>query len=418
MDHPPPQPALVPPATPTPRAPTDLSLWLVHDWLTGMRGGERVLLELVRLFPQAKIATLFYLPGSIHPDIESRIRRVSFLQDVPEIPKLYRRLLPILPLAIRTLQLDPCDIVISTCHCVAKGVPLPPRLPRSPLHPPTRQLAPHLCYCFSPMRYIWGLQDQYVANDTLTGKIKRQLLDLTARPLRAIDLRFNAGVTAFCANSLNIAARIQRCYHRPAATVYGGIDGAFYQPNGQPPGPRGRAKDFYLVVSALVPYKRIDLAVEAFASAWGQHRRLIIIGKGPQESRLRALARRTGSANIEFRGWQSDESVRWHYQNAQAFIFPGEEDFGLTPLESLACGRPVIAFGKGGVLETLTPATGVLFTQQAAAGPGGLQEAIEQFESRQTTFDPQTLHQHATRFNWTTFRQEMWDLTRQLLLGT
>lgn len=365
-----------------------LRVWLVHDWLNGMRGGEKVLLELVRLFPQARIATLFYVPGATHPEIESRIACTSFLQHLPQINRTYRHLLPLLPAAIRTMRLTPCDLVISTSHCVAKGIGVP-------------RHAPHLCYCFTPMRYLWDMQDQYVAKHSLQALAMRAV----SGPLRRIDQRMNRSVTQFACTCRNVARRIERCYGRPAEVVYPGIDTSFYRP-----AETGGPKDFYLIVSALVPYKRVDLAVKAFAQVPMRCRRLVVIGKGPEQRRLQELA--AGADNIAFLSWQSDEQVRWHYQHAQAFLFPGEEDFGLTPLEAQACGRPVIAYGQGGALETMTAETGLFFHDPTVEA---LTAAIHEYESKRSCFVPATLHQHAAAFSWEAFRRGILHLTESLV---
>ncbi len=359
---------------------SNLRVWLVHDWLTGMRGGEKVLLQLVHMFPKAKIATLLHVPGTVDPEIEKRVARVSSLNDLPRIGTLYRGLLPAFPPAIKSIQLDDCDLVISSSHCVAKGV----TIPRS---------AQHLCYCHTPMRYIWGMEDQYLEGWSL----KRAAL-LAARPyLQQFDLQ-NDSVHAFIANSQNVAERIKRIYGRDARVVYPGVDVATLPlPTSAPD-----SHYFYLVVSALVPYKRIDLAVQAFL---GTPRQLLIIGEGPESDRLRAFA--AGASNITFLGRQSDEAVRDHMRRCRAFIFPGEEDFGMTPVEAQAAGRPVIAFGKGGVLETVVdlqqphPPTGVYFPHQTVAD---LRSALDRFEANKSAFDPTTIRAHAVRFSWENFR--------------
>ncbi len=377
-----------------------LRIWLVHDWLTGMRGGERVLLQLVRLFPQAKIATLFYVPGRTNCEIESRIAAVSFLQNFPRIDLHYRRLLPLMFSAIQSVELTPCDLVISTSHCVAKNIGVP-------------QGARHLCHCFTPMRYIWDMQEDYLATQPNEGL--KTVLKMASPWLRQLDLAGNQGVDRFVGTCRNVCRRIARCYHRPATTIYSPIDDDFYEPSGRPPG------DFYLVVSALVPYKRVDLAVRAFA-ADRKRRRLIIIGTGPELPALQRLARTSSAGRIQFLQWQDDASVRWHYQHCQALIFPGEEDFGLTPLEVQACGRPVIAYNRGGIQETAIPlctdgsnrdqAGAIFFSNPTAES---LTDAIDRYEAVREQFNSTVLRANAQRFNIAQFRREICRVSGELL---
>ena len=375
-------------------------IWLVHDWLTGMRGGERVLLQLVRLFPQAKIATLFYHPGRTNAEIESRIAAVSFLQNFPRIDRHYRRLLPLMFPAIHSVELTPCDLVISTSHCVAKNIGVP-------------HGARHLCHCFTPMRYIWDLRDNYLLAQPHEGL--KIALDLAGPLLRQWDLAGNEGVDRFVGTCRNVCRRIERCYHRPANPIYSPIDDDFFRPCQQPP------DDFYLVVSALVPYKRVDLAVRAFASG-PKNRRLIIIGTGPELPGLKRLAGNSLDRQIQFLHWQDDASVRWHYQHCQALIFPGEEDFGLTPLEVQACGRPVIAYDRGGILETAIPlqADGSNMSQAgaiffSASTVESLATAIDRYEAVRSQFEPAALRANAGRFNIARFRREICRVSGELL---
>jgi glycosyltransferase involved in cell wall biosynthesis len=387
-------------STPLERNLQSLRIWLVHDWLTGMRGGERVLLQLVRLFPQVKIATLFYVPGRTNCDIESRIAAVSFLQNFPRIDRHYRRLLPLMFSAIHSVELTPCDLVISTSHCVAKNIGVP-------------QGARHLCHCFTPMRYIWDMREDYLAAQPNEGL--KMAMELASPLLRQLDLAGNHGVDRFVGTCRNVCRRIERCYHRPATPVYSPIDDDFYEPSSQPPG------DFYLVVSALVPYKRVDLAVRAFA-ADRKRRRLIVIGTGPELPALQRLARTSSDGRIQFLQWQDDASVRWHYQHCQALIFPGEEDFGLTPLEVQACGRPVIAYDRGGILETAIPLSadgsnrdqaGAIFFSTPTAE--SLTNTIDRYEAMQWQVNSMALRANAQRFNIAQFRREICRVSGELL---
>ncbi|MGN6366973.1 MAG: glycosyltransferase [Phycisphaerae bacterium] len=363
---------------------SSLRVWFVHDWLTGLRGGEKVLLELVRLFPNSRIATLVHVPGSTDSEIDRRVARTSFLQKMPNIGATYRNYLPFFPRAVRGLELDgECDLVFSVSHAVAKGVAVP-------------AAKPHICFCNTPMRYIWGMEDQYLPK----WSPKRLALAAVIPALRAFDRR-NEGVATFIANSRTVAERIQRIYHRDAAVVHPGIDEAYFTLATQP------REDFYLIVSALVPYKRIDLAVRAFA---GTSRKLVIIGGGPDEAKLQRMAQ--GASNIRLLGRQPDDIVRGHYQRCRAFLFPGEEDFGLTPLEAQACGSPVIAYNAGGATETvIAERTGIFFDQQTVPS---LQRALERFE-KSAILPPDQIRAHALRFTWSHFRRGILDIVETTL---
>lgn len=380
-----------------------MKIWLVHDWLTGMRGGEKVVLELIRLFPNARIATLFYRPGSIHPAIESRIVCTSWLQKVPGISKHYRKLLPLMPLAIKTLHIDACDLVISTSHCVAKNI---------------ATQSPHLCHCFTPMRYIWDMQDSYLKSQKLPS---RWALKALTPWLRQIDTTGHQSVGQFIGTCQNVCARVTRTYQRPCAIVHSPIDESYWLPA------RDGRRDYFLIVSALVAYKRIDLAVDFFcriaAKSPQRFGKLVIIGTGPELPRLKACAAEA-NGGVQFLGWQNDETVRWHYQNCRALIFPGEEDFGLVPIEAMACGRPIIAFGQGGVLETATglradssnrdSATAIFFEHQTLES---LTDAMDRFCEAEEVFTPERLHATAMRFSRNHFHRRICELSASLLSG-
>ncbi len=369
----------------------NLRVWLVHDWLTGFRGGEKILLELTRMFPRARIATLLHISGASHPELDRRVALTSVLQKIPGIRKNYRHFLPLFPAAVRSLHLDgECDLALSVSHAVAKGV-IPPKN------------IPHLCYCNTPMRYIWGLEDQYLPRFSP----RRLALAAVSPGLRRFDRR-TENVTQFIGNSENVAARIRRIYRRDARVVYAGIDQDFFTPTGQ------QREDFFPVRGALVPYKRIDLAIAAFrAFAAHPRRRLVIIGSGPDESRLRRIAR--GSPRIQFLGRNSDEVLRDHYRRCRAFVFPGVEDFGLTPVEAQACGAPVIAFRAGGLLETVCDSapspTGIFYEDQFTGLPG----ALDRFDREEHFFDPAAIRLNALRFSWQNFREGIYSAIREIL---
>jgi glycosyltransferase involved in cell wall biosynthesis len=293
---------------------------LVHDWLTGMRGGERCLEVLCELFPAAPLFTLLHVPGSVSPTIENRRIVASFVQRLPRAAARYRSYLPVFPLAISRFDLAGYDLVVSMSHCVAKGVRAPAR-------------ALHLCYCFSPMRYVWDLYDDYFGG---RGTAVRLLMPSLAGALRRWDRR-TAGVDHFVAISRHIAERIRRAYDRPADVLYPPVDVQRFEI-------ADAVDDYYLVVAALVPYKRVDLAV---AAATRLGRRLVVVGTGPEEARLRALAGPT----VTFLGWRPDAEVAGLYARCRALLFPAVEDFGITPLEAAAAGRPTIAMAAGGAQD-------------------------------------------------------------------
>ena len=354
---------------------------LVHDWLTGMRGGERCLEVFCELFPEADLFTLLHVPGSVSPAIEARRIVTSFIQRMPDARRRYRHYLPLFPAAIRGLDLSGHDLVLSSSHAVAKGVRVPPG-------------ALHVCYCFTPMRYVWDLYDEYFG--PRAGLATRLLMPPVAAALRRWDRRTAAGVHHFVAISRFVADRIRRAYGRQADVIYPPVDVSRFRVEESP-------GDFYLVVSALTPYKRVDLAVEA-ANRLGQ--RLVIVGTGPEEGRLRALAGRT----VELLGWRDDAEMAELYARCRALLFPTLEDFGITPLEAMAAGRPVIALGQGGALETVVPpggsepATGLFFERQTAEG---LVAAIRRFESGSIRFEPKALRRRAEAFDRPLFMERM-----------
>jgi len=359
---------------------------LVHDWLTGMRGGEKCLEVLCRRFPHARLLTLFHVRGSTSPAIERMDIRTSFLDRLPGVARYYRYLLPLMPAAIRALRLPrDAQLVVSLSHAVAKAIRVPEDIP-------------HVCYCFTPMRYAWHRRGDYLAcwkgfGSWLARTAGQGLLNRMQRWDRATSSR----VTHFVAISRTVAQRIATCYGRTSRVIYPPVDTHFYRP-----APVER-RLFYLCVSALVPYKRIDLAVEA-CNRLG--RQLVVIGTGPEQKRLRRLAGRT----VEFLGWCSDEVIREHYRRAQALLFPGHEDFGIVPVEAQACGTPVIALGQGGATETILPAsssqegTGLLFAEQSV---DALCEAISVFETHPDWFSASLARRQAEKFSIDRFEREL-----------
>ncbi len=358
---------------------------LVHDWLTGMRGGEKVLEAFCRLLPGAPIFTLLHLPGTVSGRIESHPIRTSFLQHMPLVGRFYRHYLPLFPRAVESFRLPGVDLVLSSSHCVAKGVEVPAG-------------AVHVSYVHTPMRYVWDLYDAYFGSGR--GGTARLVMPWLRPLLQRWDVRTAARVDHFVANSAHVAARIRRHYRRRAVVIHPPVDTARFRPV-----PPEEVEDYYLVVSALVPYKRVELAVRACARSG---RRLKVVGTGPELARLQKLAGPT----VEFLGWQPDAEVARLYARARALIFPGEEDFGITPVESMAAGRPVVAFARGGALETVVglddargrPPTGVFFLRQ---NEDALVAALEELEGCLERFDPWTLHSHARGFDTAVFLERM-----------
>jgi glycosyltransferase involved in cell wall biosynthesis len=355
---------------------------LAHDWLTGMRGGEKCLEVLCRRWPSAFLFTLLHKPGAVSSLIENRPIHTSFLQHLPAAPRYYRYLLPLMPAAVEALRLPPCELVVSFSHCVAKAV-----------HPPHG--VPHVCYCFTPMRYIWHQRDAYFGARRF-GIVKSRLVDRALAALRRWDQHTARRVTHFVAISQTVQRRIADCYGRSSAVIYPPVDTDFFSPAA------GARSDFYLAVSAFAPYKRLDLAIEACNRL---RRRLVIIGSGQDGKRLRAL----GGSTIHFLGWQPDWVVRAYFRRCRALLFPGEEDFGIVPLEAQACGTPVIAYGRGGATETVIPPggrrepTGLWFEEQNA---DCLTASLEAFERGSWDF-PGAARRQAFRFNYRRYEEEL-----------
>jgi len=369
---------------------------IVHDWLAGMRGGERVLEVLCELFPDATLFTLVHLPGTLSPTIERMRIRTSFLQRLGPLRARFRALLPLFPLAVERFDLRGYDLVISSSHCVANGALAPPE-------------ARHVAYVYTPMRYVWDQAGAY-ADGAGWGPLRRAAAAPVASYLRLWDAAASLRVDEFVAISGHVARRIRRCYGRDATVIYPPVDVQRFRP-GEGEG------DYYLVVSALVPYKRVDLAVAACTRL---RRPLKVVGNGPEERRLRRLAGPT----LEFLGTRSDPEVAALYAGCRALLFPGLEDFGIVPLEAQAAGRPVIAYGEGGACETVVPLNPEPAAGSVAPAPGGpgveptgiffyhqtadaLAEAIERFERHAQAFHPKVLRDHALAFDRPLFKEAM-----------
>ena len=335
---------------------TKMNVALSHDWLTGMRGGERVLEWLCRGFPHAPIYSLIHNPAGVSATINAHPVTTSWLQHVPGIYRHYRYFLPLYPLAISQMPVPPADVLISTSHCAAKSLRVRPG-------------AKHLCYCFTPMRYAWLFHNEYLGRNPF----KRALTAPVLAALRRWDRASAARVDRFVTLSRHVQERIRRFYGRESDVVYPPVDVDFFTP-----GPTETHGGYDLIVSALVPYKRVDLAVRAYSLlGWP----LKISGTGTDYAALQRIA----GPNIQFLGWQSDDQLRELYRGCRLLIFPGEEDFGIVPLEAHACGRPVVALARGGALETIKSGeTGFFFPEQTeAALLTAIKEAATQRWSRE-----------------------------------
>ncbi len=361
-----------------------MKIAIVCDWLEAYAGAERVLEQLLKVFPAADLfAVVDFVSEDKRGFLQNKGVTTTFIQTLPFARRKYRAYLPLMPLAVEQLDLSAYDVVISSSHCVAKGVLTGPN-----------QL--HISYVHSPIRYAWDLQHQYLHESGLDRGLKGWLARLALHYMRLWDVRTANGVDYFIANSQFIARRIYKCYHRRADVIYPPVDVS------------GCAcceakADFYLTVSRMVPYKRMDVLVKAFNKM--PDKRLVVIGAGSELAKCRALA----GSNVQLLGYQPTAVVRDYMQRAKAFCFAAEEDFGITPLEAQACGTPVIAFGRGGALETVRglgagAPTGVFFAQQTAEA---VCAAVKEFEANRELFTAKNCRQNAERFAAERFCREL-----------
>jgi glycosyltransferase involved in cell wall biosynthesis len=353
----------------------DAKVALIHDWLTGQRGGEKVLEVFAEIFPKAPIYTLFHFPGTQTEKIERRTIHTSFLQRMPFLKRKYRSYLPLYPLSVELFDLQGYDVIISSSHCVAKGaIPQPNGL--------------HICYVHSPIRYAWNQYFAYFSPENL-GLLSRLLIPPVIHRLRQWDVSSSCRVDYFIANSKAVAQRIYRYYRRPAEVIHPPVDTEFFQP-GDTQG------EYFLIVSALVPYKRIDLAVETFNDSGASMK---IVGTGPEYKKLRRKAKK----NIDFLGFLPPHDLLRIYQRARALLVPGEEDFGINSLEAQACGVPVLAYGRGGATETVIPTdTGLFFSELTKQS---LQDAVDKFQG--IAFDRSAIRTNALRFSREKFKKKV-----------
>ena len=360
---------------------------LVHDWLTGMRGGEKVLEVLCERYPDAELFTLLHVRGSVSPAIERLTIHTSALQRLPGIRHYYRECLPLFPKLIEQFDLARFDLVLSTSHCVAKSALAAPN-------------AVHICYCLTPMRYAWDQFDAYFGPDRL-GRPASAAMRVVMNRLARWDQKTAVRANRYVAISHYVAGRIRRYYNREATVVYPPVDTDFFHPDSAVPG------RYALVVSALVPYKRLDLAIDACRIAGVP---LKIVGEGPDRGRLERRAR-DNKHEVEFLGRRSNDEVRELYRRAAVVMLPGEEDFGIVPLEAQACGRPVVAYARGGALETVVAEETGLLVEEAA--PAAFADAVRRAIDRR--FDSTAIRRHAERFGRARFAAEMDAIVRDTL---
>ena len=369
-----------------------MKIAVVHEWLDRYSGSERVLEQILCCFPHADLfCVVDHLPANARGFLKGKKTQTSFIQRLPFSKTKFRSYLLLMPLAIEQFDLSQYDLVVSSSHAVAKGVITGPN-----------QI--HLCMCYSPIRYAWDLQHQYLREAGLEKGFFGILARWTLHKLRLWDVRSANGVDQFIAISKFISKRIEKCYRRSSVVIYPPVDVSAFTM-------RSQKDDFYLAASRMVPYKKMPLIVEAFKEL--PNKSLIVIGDGPDLKRCRDLA----GGNVEVMGWQETQVLRDHMQRAKAFLFAAEEDFGITPLEAQACGTPVIAFGRGGALETIRPIdkdkpTGVFFHSQAVSD---IVLAVQNFEEKQSLIKPEYCRENALRFTKEIFRKKLKDLVDQTL---
>lgn len=357
---------------------------IICDWLVAVGGAEKVIGQLLQCYPEADVfAVVDFVDQDKRGFLLDKQIQTTFIQKLPFAKKNYRQYLPLMPLAIEQLDLSAYDLILSSSHAVAKGV----------LSGPDQT---HISYVHSPMRYAWDLQHQYLRETGLDKKISGILARYFLHRLRLWDLRSANGVDHFIANSNFIARRIEKIYRRKADVIYPPVDTAKFKPQRE-------KEDFYLAASRLVPYKRIDLIVESFSAL--ADKKLIVIGDGPELAKIKSKAGR----NVTVMGYQSDEVLISHMQRAKAFIFAPEEDFGLIPLEAQSSGTPVLAYGKGGALETVrdmnhSHPTGLFFLEQSVKA---VCEAVKKFEANQAVFTMENCVENAERFKPEKFRERI-----------
>lgn len=371
-----------------------MKIAIVCDWLVTYAGAEKVLEQILNVFPEADLfAVVDFLPEGQRDFIKNKKVTTTFIQNLPKARKKYRNYLPFMPIAIEQLDLSGYDVVISSSHCVAKGVLTGPD-----------QI--HISYVHSPIRYAWDLQHQYLMEAGLTHGLKSKIARLIMHYMRIWDTRTSNGVDYFIANSHFIARRIWKCYRREAEVIYPPVDVDKFTFC-------DKKEDFYLTASRMVPYKKMDLIVQAFSKM--PDKQLIVIGQGPDFNKIKKLA----GPNVKLMGYQPDSVLQDYMQRAKAFIFAAEEDFGITPVEAQACGTPVIAYGKGGSLETVRgygekeKPTGIFFSDQKVQD---LMDAVVSFEKISPDIMAKDCRRNAERFSNLVFRTRFSDFVNDVVL--
>lgn len=357
---------------------------IIHDWLVTYAGAERVLEQMLKLYPEAELFSIVdFLPENQRDFFQNKKVNTSFIQNLPFAKRKYRQYLPLMPFAIEQFDLSDYDLVISSSHAVAKGVITGPD-------------QVHICMCYSPIRYAWDLQHQYLKESGLDNGIKGWIARWLLHKIRVWDYRTSNGVDDFIAISDFIARRIWKVYRRESTLIYPPVDVTAFTL-------REEKEDFYLTASRMVPYKKMDLIVEAFSQM--KDKKLIVIGDGPDFEKIKEKA----GSNIQLLGYQPFEVMKDYMQRAKAFVFAAEEDFGITPVEAQACGTPVIAYGKGGALETICglnheKPTGVFYNKQTTSS---IIDAIQIFEKESSVFSPHFCRENALRFSPDRFCTEL-----------
>jgi glycosyltransferase involved in cell wall biosynthesis len=354
---------------------------IIQDWLVNYAGSERVLESFVNIYPEADVYTLvdFLNDEERRIILKGKKSSTSFIQDLPLAKKHHRSYLPLFPLAIEQFDLTSHEVILSSSHAVSKGVLVNPD-----------QL--HICYCHTPMRYAWDMHHQYLREANLLKGPKGFYVKRVLHRMRIWDVISSGRVNHFIANSGFIAKRIEKIYGRKADVIYPPVDTGTFKL-------KENKDNYYLTASRLVPYKRVDLVVEAFNTM--PDKKLVVIGDGPQERKIKSIA----GSNIEFAGYQPPENLRTYMQNAKAFVFAAEEDFGIVVVEAMACGTPVIALGKGGTAETvINNKTGIHIKNQSVPG---ILDAVKAFESYQDNFDPKIIRSHSEQFDRKLFEEKI-----------
>ncbi|HEJ8619773.1 TPA: glycosyltransferase family 4 protein [Klebsiella michiganensis] len=362
----------------------EINIGIVADWLVTYAGSEKVIKEFIDVFPSAELYSVVdFLSDSNRALLAGKHAHTTFIQNIPFAKSKYQKYLPLMPLAIEQLDMSGHDVILSSSHAVAKGVLTGPD-----------QL--HISYVHSPIRYAWDLQHQYLRESGLSKGLKGLVAKYLLHKIRVWDYRTANGVDHFIANSKFISRRIHKVYGRSSDVIYPPVDVKNFTLN-------ENKEDYYFTASRLVPYKRIDLIVDAFNEM--PDKKLVVIGDGSEMDKIKSKAKK----NIEILGYQPNNIMQEHMKNAKAFVFAAEEDFGITPVEAQACGTPVIAFGKGGVLETINSIenikpTGLFFEKQ---NPECIVESVKKFESMQDVFEPIECRRNAEKFSEERFRNEI-----------